>query len=432
MPDPTPHGDGVVITPADAVVPGRSSARVVRSTPSAADRVRRSHEQTRHSLRLALSFFAAAAVSAAAGSQRWFVLHLALAGGVTLAISGVSLMLTVTWSAAPAPPDRWTAMQRWCIATGAAVIAGGRALDAPAVVLVAGGLAYLCGLGVLAVLLVRTIRRGTERRFDAAVAGYLLAITAAVIAGTMGAALASGAATRSLRDVHVVVNVLGFIGLVVAATVPFFAATVVRSRMAPRATSRRVLATVTWQGAAVLITATGLALRAPGVAGVGLSAYGVGILTVVSLLPPPTVRQLRWAGPRLVGLWAGCAWWAAAVAASAADAATGRDVLAGRWLLVLVVGAYGQIVWASLAYLLPMLRGGGHELLRAGFTTTRSWLGLAALDAAALSLAVALPATVTAACVTVAVVDTGARLARIGTRPAQREDNTLVTIEQAA
>jgi hypothetical protein len=52
----------------------------------------------------------------------------------------------------------------------------------------------------------------------------------------------------------------------------------------------------------------------------------------------------------------------------------------------LVVAAYGQIVWGSLAYLLPVLRGGGHERLGEGFATTRSWIGLVAVNLAGAAL----------------------------------------------
>lgn len=38
---------------------------------------------------------------------------------------------------------------------------------------------------------------------------------------------------------------------------------------------------------------------------------------------------------------------------------------------VLVVGGFAQILVASLAYPGPVLRGGGHQRLSAGFATTR-------------------------------------------------------------
>jgi hypothetical protein len=79
---------------------------------------------------------------------------------------------------------------------------------------------------------------------------------------------------------------------------------------------------------------------------------------------------------------------------------------------VLVVAGYGQILWGSLAYLLPMLRGGGHERLAQGFATTRSWWGLVAVNVAGAGFAAGLPAVASAA-VAVFVLDGAWRAARI-------------------
>jgi hypothetical protein len=55
----------------------------------------------------------------------------------------------------------------------------------------------------------------------------------------------------------------------------------------------------------------------------------------------------------------------------------------GPILRALVIGGFAQILVASLAYLGPVLRGGGHQRLTAGFAVTRSWVSLAAGNAAA-------------------------------------------------
>jgi hypothetical protein len=136
------------------------------------------------------------------------------------------------------------------------------------------------------------------------------------------------------------------------------------------------------------------------------------VLAVVSAMPRPTSRQLRWAGPRLLGLWAGVLWWAGALVALAVDLDGAGLPLSGRWVTVLVVAGYLQILWGSLAYLVPMLRGGGHERLGAGFATTRSWLGLAAANAAGVALALEAGPLATAALVTWGV-DTAVRLALV-------------------
>jgi nitrite reductase (NO-forming) len=380
----------------------------------AADRVRRSHAQTRTTVGVALAFVVAAPVASALGASSWLALHLFLAGGVVLAISGVSLMLTVTWSAAPAPPDRVVGVQRTCIAAGAAGVAVGRGLDLPSVVVAVAGTAYVAGLVLLAGLLVTTARRGVERRFDAAVLAYVTALAAGVVGVALGVAMAvSSPPSPHLRAAHVTVNLLGLVGLTVTGTLPFFAATVVRARMAPHATPRRVVAVVGWQALATAVAAVGLAGDLDGLAAAGLVAYAAGVAGVLWLLPRPTGRQLRWAGPRLVALWAGAAWWGIALVAAAVGTLRSGEGLAGRWLTVLVVAGYAQILWGSLAYLLPMLRGGGHERLGEGFATTRSWAGLAAANVAGVALATS-AAPVVAAALAVWVLDALVRAARVG------------------
>jgi hypothetical protein len=66
-------------------------------------------------------------------------------------------------------------------------------------------------------------------------------------------------------------------------------------------------------------------------------------------------------------------------------------------LQALVIGGFAQILVASLAYLGPVLRGGGHRRLTAGFATTRSWVSLAAGNTAALAALVGHGPTLAAA-----------------------------------
>lgn len=396
-----------------------------RPTPTgggrgAADRVRLSHAQARATLRLALAFIAGAAVAGAAGSARWLLLHLFLAGGVMLAISGVSLMLTVTWSAAPAPADRWAAAQRWLVAAGAAGVALGRHAELGGGVIGVAAGAYLGGLVLLGALLLVTVRRGVERRFDPAVAAYLAALAFGTLGVALGASMAVGSSSVSMRSAHVTINVLGLVGLAVGGTLPFFASTVGRTRMAPHASARRLVLALCGQTAMLLLAVVALSADAATLAGIGLGGYALGILAVLESMPRPTRRQLQWAGPRVLALWAGGLWWATAVAATAIDAASGRVVFGDRWLVVLVVAGYAQILWGSLAYLLPMLRGGGHQRLAEGFASTRSWLGFAAANLAGLCAATARPAAVTALAVAAWVLDGAWRATRVGTARAAR------------
>jgi hypothetical protein len=168
----------------------------------AADRVRLSQAQARRTVRFALCFIVAAALAAMFGPTVWLPLHLFLAGAVVLGISGVSLMLTVTWSAAPAPPDRWVGLQRICIAAGAAGIAVGRSAALPVATVAVAGTVYLTGVVLLAVLLVTTVRRGVERRFDVAVAAYVAALAAGTAGAVVGVVMAVGSPSPALRSAH--------------------------------------------------------------------------------------------------------------------------------------------------------------------------------------------------------------------------------------
>jgi nitrite reductase (NO-forming) len=347
----------------------------------APDRVKVAHAHAVPALRLALGFLVAAvvAIPVRQSTAEWLPLHLFLAGTVVLAISGASLLLTITWAAAPAPAPAPVRVQRWCVAVGAAAIAFGRASSAPDAVVAAGGTVFLAGLVVLGVLLVTTVRRGVERRYDVPVAWYVVALGAGVAAGGVGVAMATSPHALGVRDAHVTLNLLGLVGLVIGGTFPFFIATVGRTKMARRATAGRHGRLLAWQTLALATAVVGLLGSWAAVTAVGFAAYAVGVVALATLAPGPRGRSLRWAGPRLGAMYAGLAWWTAAVVAFALS--TGEH-LRGGWLLALVVAGYGQILWGSLAYLVPMLRGGGHRALSAGFATTRSWVGLVAVNAA--------------------------------------------------
>jgi nitrite reductase (NO-forming) len=386
-----------------ATVTDRAERTEQRGAP---DRVKLAHAHAVPAVRLALVFLAAAVVTLPLrqSTAEWLPLHLFLAGTVVLSISGASLLLTITWAAAPAPAPAPVLVQRWCVAVGAATIAFGRASSAPDAVVAIGGTVFLAGLVLLGILLVTTVRRGVERRYDVPVAWYVVALGAGVAAGGVGVAMATSPHAVDVRDAHVTLNLLGLVGLVIGGTFPFFIATVGRTKIARRTTPGRHARLLAWQTVALVTAVVGLLGSWNAVATIGFAAYALGVVALATLAPVPRARSLRWAGPRLVAMYAGLAWWAAAVVAFAVSA--GGD-LRGGWLLALVVAGYGQILWGSLAYLVPMLRGGGHEALSAGFATTRSWLGLAAANAAGVLFVAGMRGTTAGAlAAAVLVVDT--------------------------
>jgi hypothetical protein len=135
--------------------------------------------------------------------------------------------------------------------------------------------------------------------------------------------------------------------------------------------------------ASVGVSATAQFFDRPTIAAGGLSAYAAGLLAVAAMLPIYARSRLRWAGPRLVQLATGVGWWVAMTVALAV--VTIRETDDRAILRTLVVGGFAQILVASLAYLGPVLRGGGHRRLTAGFAITHSWVSLVAGNLAALA-----------------------------------------------
>lgn len=348
-------------------------------------RVTAVHHQTRRGLVVALAFALAAVVAALVphDTGAWLPLHLFLVGGLLSAVAAVTQMLAVTWSASPPPSAMWAAGQRWMLGLGAAAIALGREAAQERLVEI-GVVLVVAALLALVPMLLRIRARAVTDRYAPAIEGYIAALVAGVVGATIGGLLATVRITSSWdrwRAVHVTLNVWGLIGLVIAATLPFFAATQARRKMHPRATPRAIRTVLAWLTACVGMAALGQGIDGPALVTIGLVAYAVGLVGVAAMLPVYGRRQLSWAGPRLLQLGAGIAWWIGTTVAIGVLAVTGDGD--GPPLRALVIGGYGQILAASLAYLAPVLRGGGHEALGAGFARTRSWIGLVAGNVAA-------------------------------------------------
>jgi hypothetical protein len=153
--------------------------------------------------------------------------------------------------------------------------------------------------------------------------------------------------------------------------------------MSWRATPTAMRLTFVGLSAATAVAAIGEMLGGRALTAGALTAYALGLLAIVVMMPVYARARLRWAGPRVTQLLTGIAWWAAMAVALAV--VTIRETDDRQVLLALVLGGFAQILVASLAYLGPVLRGGGHRQLAAGFAITRSRVSLAAGNAAALA-----------------------------------------------
>jgi nitrite reductase (NO-forming) len=366
-----------------------TEAGVDAMTPDRRARVATVHAQARQSLCIAGGFVLAAVVAALIPHRTgdWLPLHLFLIGGVLSAICGATQLLAVTWSAAPAPKPIPAAVPRWGLALGAAGLALTRELGAPVAAIAASGMLVTGALLALAVLLVQVRAKALHRRFHPAIDGYLAAVAVGVggtIAGLLLATNSSGEHAERLRAAHVVINLLGLVGLVIAATIPYFAATQLRTKVSRRATPFAVRAVVAVLGAAAVTTAGGCLFGRAEIVRIGFAASALGVAALFALLPPLHRKQLGWAGPRILQLFSGMLWWAAITGLLAASATDGEP-LRESLLLALVIGGYAQILLGSLAYFGPVLRGGGHRRLTDGFLVTRSWLSLVAGNCAAVA-----------------------------------------------
>jgi nitrite reductase (NO-forming) len=360
-------------------------------------RVKVVQAQARRALLHALAFGVAAALAAAVPHRTgaWLPLHLFLVGSLLLAISGATRLFTVTWSAGQPRGDAIVGVQRWLLTTGAAGLALARERAWPTGVTAGLGLCVTAALVLLGWLLAVEARSARVRRFHPAVAFYLVAVAAGVAGTGLGAALVTG--RTGIRDAHVIVNLLGLVGLVIAGTLPFFTATQVRMKMARRATASRSLAVLAVLSGGVAVGSVAAGADQRGLLAVALGAYAVGLGYLGTLLPRPGAKQRTWAGPRLAQLALGGAWWIAIVLVAAGRAAAGHDPFPERLVVLLVVGAYAQILVASLAYLGPVLRAGGHVQLSAGFAITRSWVAIGSANIAAGAWAVHLDPVAVAA-----------------------------------
>jgi nitrite reductase (NO-forming) len=382
---------------------GRAGAR------GAAGRVAEVQRQCRPTMVCAASFLVAAAIAGAVphDTGSWLPLHLALAGGLVLAVSGATQFLAVTWGAAPAPRRWLVAVQRWTVVIGVALVASGRegGIDA---VTAAGGTAVAAGLILLGVLLVGIARGAIQPRVRPAVVAYVVGVALGVVGVALGAVMGGGGGGRwfvRLREVHATLNLLGLAGFVIAGTLPFFVATQAKTKMSRRASLGAQFGVQVVMLVGITVTVAGLLARAPLTAAVGLVSYDISLVFLVTLLPRLGRKQLQWAGPRLLQAGTAIAWWIGAIALAAGHAAAGRSPFSGAALPALVIGGYAQLLVASLSYLGPVLVGGGAQRLAASFRVTRSWIGLIAGNVAAVAACAMFSWPVYAVALTVWVVD---------------------------
>ncbi len=226
----------------------RSDARTVRQRPK--PRLSRSadREITFGGVIVAAVFLALAAGSlllpTAARMGAWVPLHLALAGAATTAIAALLPFFAVTLAAArPAHP---------LVRIGGIVLVGAGAVGVivvrdvstggPAGIVVAGG-SFLAGLGCVAAAAFLPLRRALGVRRALVERAYIVALANVAVGATLAILMlagdeAIGARWGALKPAHAWLNLVGFAGLVIVASVTHLAPTVAGGRIRPRRSSR--------------------------------------------------------------------------------------------------------------------------------------------------------------------------------------------------
>lgn len=293
---------------------------------------------------------------------RWFAVHLFTLGVLTNLVLVFSEHFGRTLTRTPDRRIWWQvpvvnigilmalvgmpSANRWAVASGATVVT--------TVVLVS----YLRlrtwrrgAIGARFVWIVRTY----ERAHGAFVHGAILGLL-------MGVGALSGPWYGSARLAHLHVNVLGWGGLTLLATLVFFGPTIVRTRIVEGADDRAARALrhgatgLTVGVVLLLLTAVGgvggYLLRVAAAAGIGVFAWAA---TVTCWPVAVAARRAKPSSTRwpvvAVSLWLPAAAWA-----DVAVIASGRWGLLDAVGLVVLLGVLGQMMATVLVYLTPMLR----------------------------------------------------------------------------
>lgn len=320
---------------------------------------------------------------------RWVVVHLFTLGVLTSVIAAFTRHFATSLTGQGVAPDlRRPLMAAAVLDLSVVALLVGRLTDGK--VLLSVGTLGLLGVVGTNLWALRAARRGARtarfvwilRRYEDAHVAFLVA---AVLGTLVGIGAIRGGWWVGARDAHLHLNVLGWAGLTVLATLVVFGPVLLRAGMQPGADTRAASALRT-AAAALLLAAVGLtvaggAAGAPGVvaravATAGLAAYGWAVLVVVVAVLRAARSSdrspLRWP---VVGA---AAWLPLGIAIDVVVVATTQRRAFDAVGVVLFIGVLTQLIMAVFLHLVPQWRGGDAAardrlLERVGrFTITRA------------------------------------------------------------
>lgn len=253
-------------------------------------------------------------------------------------------------------------------------------------------------------------RRALGPRFGYVVRAYERACGAflhgAILGALLGVGVLAGHWYASVRLAHLAVNVLGWGGLVLLATLVFFAPTLMRTEVDPRA-ERLAVPALRHGATALTVGVVGLIVAgAPGVLGTAGRVVGVaglaGFTAATVAVALPVLRTARRAEPSASAgfITLATAWFPPAATLGTVAVALDAPALIDAAGVAVLAGVLGQAIVASTSYLLPMVAGAeatARDVMRRDLS--RGWrtraiglnLGVGALVVATATRAVDLP-----------------------------------------
>jgi nitrite reductase (NO-forming) len=299
------------------------------------------------------------------------LVHLLLLGAVTNAI--------FVWSShfadallrrrATAGSRRWQGARLVALNVGVLTVVAGM-VDSVWILTLAGSLIVGAAAAAHGAALARQARAALPSRFGATVGYYIYASLALPIGAGLGAVLARDPLEPwhgRLVVAHVALNLLGWIGLTVMGTLVTLWPTMLRTRIAAGAerAARQGLPILV---CSVVIAAAGALAGLQALAAVGVAGYLGGVLWVTR----PLASVARAKAPSAYATWsvmAAVIWLLASLLGLftvLVTSATWALVTDRLWLLMLpmAAGFAAQVLLGALSFLVPVVLGGGPNILR--------------------------------------------------------------------
>lgn len=299
---------------------------------------------------------------------RFLLIHLLLLGAATNAILVWSSHFTVAVLRSPAPASRRPeAIRLGILNTGVVGVLVAGTTGASWLAVPASALVFAAVAAHLTALAVR-LRRSLPAPYAVTVHYYLAAAVALLVGVPAGGAMMVIDHTAGLRLFHAHVNILGWISLTVLGTVLTLWPTVLRTRMATGAVRAARTALPLAVGGLVLLGA-GLLAWWPVLGTAGLVLFAAAVATIAV----PAVAAARRRPPSSFAAWsiaAAIGWLLVALAVDAVTLLTAADAAeaaarSGAVLVPLLAGFVAQVLVGAMAYLLPVVLGGGPAVVRA-------------------------------------------------------------------